>query len=111
MLLVLEAIAASGVMATYISEWRRRDTDDQTLENFHKHFERANKVRIDELTTKQAGYHQANSTTARSTPTAPKLAERFLPWYTPWQPRIYENSHKYGTRSYHTRIQPTVPHC
>ena len=64
MLLLLDAIGASGVMTQYISEWKRRDEADQTYDNFMAHFTRANKVRIEETTTKQAGYHQAHATTA-----------------------------------------------
>ena len=60
MLLTLEALTASGVMGPYVNEWRRRDPDDQTWPNFVAHFTRANKVRIDELTTITAGFHSAN---------------------------------------------------
>jgi hypothetical protein len=65
---VLEALAASGVMAPYINEWQRRDPATQSYANFVLHFDRADKVRRLELTTRQAGYHHANHAT---TPPAP----------------------------------------
>jgi hypothetical protein len=61
MLLLLDALTTSGVMNQYISEWKRKDSVDQTYHNFCAHFDRANKVRIEETTAKQAGYHSANS--------------------------------------------------
>jgi hypothetical protein len=66
----LEALAASGVMAPYINEWQRRDPATQTYDNFVLHFERADKVRRLELTTRQAGYHNANYTTPNPVPTS-----------------------------------------
>ena len=63
MLILLDTLEASGVMAPYINEWKRRDPMDQTYDAFKKHFTRANKVRVEDLTAKTAGFHTANATT------------------------------------------------
>lgn len=69
MVLTLEALSASGVMTTYISEWERKD-DGQTYAQFKEHFNRANKARLRELTTAQAGFHKANAAQKENTPPA-----------------------------------------
>lgn len=74
MLLTLEALTASGVMSAYINEWKRKESVDQTYANFKLHFDKANKVRIEELTSKQAGFHTANSVSV--TPTTDPAALR-----------------------------------
>ena len=63
MLILLDTFAAAGVMAPYINEWKRRETDEQTYEAFQRHFTKANKVRVDELTTKTAGFQTAHAAT------------------------------------------------
>jgi hypothetical protein len=73
MVLLLDALQASGVMTQYINEWNRRDTAEQTFANFKTHFNRANKVRLMETTVQQAGYHHAN------TATVPNHPESILP--------------------------------
>jgi len=70
-ILALEAIEAAGVMAPYINEWRRKEYHLQTLANFKAHFTTANKVRLEELTAKQAGVHAA-SAARPATPTKGK---------------------------------------
>jgi hypothetical protein len=67
MLLILEALTASGVMSTYINEWKRRDSATQTYPQFRAHFDRANKVRVEELTAARAGFH-AQTATVTTTP-------------------------------------------
>lgn len=61
-LLATKAISASGVMAQYLNEWNRFDPARKTWDNFTEHFDRAEKQRLQELTTQQAGYHNANYT-------------------------------------------------
>lgn len=60
-------------MAPYLNEWRRKEYHQQTMVAFkRRHFTSANKVRVDELTSKQAGYHAANATSKPPTPTKGK---------------------------------------
>jgi hypothetical protein len=66
MLLIPKALTAPGVMSQYINEWKRRNTAAQTYADFKAHFDRANKVRVEELTAAQAGYR--NSANAATTP-------------------------------------------
>ncbi|KAG7342201.1 hypothetical protein IV203_007293 [Nitzschia inconspicua] len=70
MTLTLAGFVNSGVLMPYINEWERKDDVDKTFPNFRSHFDRANKQRLKELTTKQAGFHAANAvTTPRNNPT------------------------------------------
>ena len=77
MLLILDALTDSGVMGPYINEWKRRGTATQTNGEFKAHFDRANKVRVEELTASRVGFHTANAATVPpdSATTSPAVSD------------------------------------
>ncbi|KAG7372531.1 hypothetical protein IV203_018674 [Nitzschia inconspicua] len=71
---ILQVFAASGVLDQYINEWKRKPAADKTYDNFQEHFESANLLRLQELTTKQAGFHSANFATPPNAPATASAA-------------------------------------
>ncbi|KAG7342948.1 hypothetical protein IV203_020893 [Nitzschia inconspicua] len=105
MLLTLESFTQSGVLAPYINEWNRKPTADQTYTNFREHFTKANDQRLREVTTKQAGFHSANSTICHptgSTSTASTLTAYSAVTIDTGGTMYYCWTHGLSTRSDHT---------
>jgi len=74
--LLLKVFEDTGVFGRGVESWRERPEAEHTLDNFKSHFIRANRERLRQLTTKQAGYHGANSAIASTTdqPTVSSLS-------------------------------------
>ncbi|KAG7372176.1 hypothetical protein IV203_018319 [Nitzschia inconspicua] len=71
---ILQVFAASGVLDQYIHEWNRKPAANKTYDNFQEHFDLANLLRLEELTTKQAGFHSANFATPPNAPATASAA-------------------------------------
>ena len=91
----LKNLATTGVFTDAIRDWRKRVADDQTWTNLQTDFNFANKERRLQLTTADAGYHQANQA---ATPALPAAANgNTIPLYYCW-------SHGLGPNSDHTSM-------
>ena len=62
----------SGVFKEAVKEWKAKEENQKTWTNFKSHFQEANKLRLEEMTTSQAGFmaqevKPTNSNTNKST--------------------------------------------
>jgi hypothetical protein len=70
-------IEQSELFPEDIRDWKRRPLADQTMENLRVAFNRANRERLRQATTANAGYHAAaNRATAEPPPNPPNLGGR-----------------------------------
>lgn len=78
----------TGVFKEAVKEWKTKDENQKTWTNFKSHFQEANKLRLEEMTTSQAGFmakeeQKTNSNTSKSTDTSnqtPTLPEYSYCW-------------------------------
>jgi len=66
---LLKLLEDTGLFADAVRDWRKRPNDEWTLEHFKEDFTKANVERVRQLTAQTAGYHGANSATAKVPPT------------------------------------------
>jgi hypothetical protein len=84
MSLTLETLAESGVFTTAIEKWDDKEEEEQTWVAFQKHFNKANQTRLEQLTTKQAGYHGANAAKDMKPAAMPPTAKVPIPTKEPY---------------------------
>jgi hypothetical protein len=114
MSLTLETLTESGVFTTAIEKWDDKEEEEQTWVAFQKHFNKANQTRLEQLTTKQAGYHGAHAATDKKPATTPPTAQVPLPTKEPYAvmtdgmtPMYYCWTHGLGRNSEHTSANCT----
>lgn len=62
MALTLETLSNSGVLAEHIRNWKMKPAATRaSYDEFRSHFNDANKIRVEELTSRQAGFGAANN--------------------------------------------------
>jgi hypothetical protein len=83
MSLTLETLTESGVFTTAIEKWDDKE-EEQTWVAFQKHFNKANQTRLEQLTTKQAGYHGENEATDKKPAATPPTAKVPIPTKEPY---------------------------
>jgi hypothetical protein len=66
--LTLAALRKCGVYDHAITTWEDRPTTDHTFDNFHAHFVKHDKLRLQRMTAQTAGFHGANQATPLRTP-------------------------------------------
>ena len=71
--LTIAMFEKTGVLQDAIDIWRRKPTAQQTLVNFKEHFTTENKERIRKITSKTAGYHEANAVAGQPATTQQQL--------------------------------------